>query len=117
MKYLIIIIFLFSSLGITSDCGDAYDAADWAYTYAKRGYNSSNIDDLHYNARKAKNAADDAMSEADDCDCRYAYDAADWAYTYAKRAYNEDDLDDALEYMRKAKNAADDAMSEADDCD
>ena len=100
-----------------ADCSTAYSSAEYAYTYAKRGYNSDNLDDVRYYARKVKSAADEAMSEAGNCSCDDAHSNADYAYTNAKRAYNSEDLDDALNYMRRAKSAADDAMSSAQYCE
>ena len=40
-----------------ADCSYAYYAADEAYTYARRGYNASDLDEAEYYARKAKNSA------------------------------------------------------------
>jgi hypothetical protein len=70
-----------------ADCSDAY-------SYAKKGYNSDNIDDVHRYAKKAMNAAEECRCED--------------AYGYARKAYRSDDLDEATNYMRKAKSAADD---------
>ena len=56
-----------------SDCGcddgesSAYEAqstADDAYRYAKKAYNSDNLDDAQHYANKAKRSADDARSSA-----------------------------------------------------
>ncbi len=120
MKYsaffISILIFLTPLNTYAQDCYDAYSSADDAYTYARRGYNSDNLDDLQYYARKAKNSAEEAMSAAEDCYCDDAYSSADDAYTYAKRAYRETDFDSAQYQIRRAKNAADEAMSNADDC-
>jgi len=99
----------------SADCSDAYSYADDAYTQAKRGYNSDNLDDAEYYAKKAMSAAD-AMSAAEDCGCDDAYSAADDAYSYARKAYRSGDYDDAIDYLRRAKSSADDAMSYADDC-
>lgn len=100
----------------SADCSDAYSYADDAYTQAKRGYNSDNLDDAEYYAKKAMSDAEDAMSAAEDCGCDDAYSAANDAYGYARKAYRSGDYDDAINYLRKAKSSADDAMSYADDC-
>lgn len=91
-------------------------AADDAYTYARRGYSASDLDNLHYYARKAKNAAGDAYSYASSCGCHSAASEADDSERYARRAYNEDDFDDAQSYMRRAYRAAEDAMSYLSSC-
>lgn len=98
------------------DCLDAYSYADDSYTQAKRGYNSDNLDDAEYYAKKSMSAAEDAMLAAEDCGCDDAYSAASDAYSYARKADQVGDYDDAVEYLRKAKSSADDAMSYADDC-
>jgi len=101
--------------------------ANDAYSYAKKAYNSDNLDDAQYYAKKAMNSADDAIDEAgnaqsyaSDCGCddgiSYASNAesnADDAYSYAKKAYNSDTIEDAQYYARKAKSSAEDAESEA----
>ena len=56
-----------------SDCGcddgessasEVQSTADDAYLYAKKAYNSDNLDDVQYYANKAKRSADDAKSSA-----------------------------------------------------
>ena len=118
MKALIVVLaaFIYSSPVWSEDCSEAYSSADDAYTYARRGYNASDLEEVHENARRAMSAADDAMSSSEDCECDDAYSAADDAHTYAKRAFNAEEFDVAVDYMRKAKSAADDAMSYAEDC-
>jgi tetratricopeptide (TPR) repeat protein len=101
---------------ILADCSDAYSYADDAHSYTKKGYNSDNLDDVHYYAKRATSAAEDAMSAAEDCGCDDAYSYADDTYSYARKAYRSDDFDEAIDYMRKAKSAAEDVMSAADDC-
>lgn len=49
------------------NCNDAYSAADDGYSYAKKGYNSSNWDETKNYAKKAKSSADDAMSYSNNC--------------------------------------------------
>ena len=119
-KSLLILIFAVSLLGGTStfasSCEDAYSSAEEAYSYARRGWRSDDIDDIQYYARKAKNAAEEAIYYADDCGCYEASSYADDAYTQARRAYNEDDFDWAEDYIRWAMNYAEDAMFAADYC-
>lgn len=121
MKIIITTIILMASIFTKSifaaDCSDAYSYADDAYAQTKRGYNSDNLDDAEYYARKAMSDAEDTMSAAEDCSCDDAYNAAHDTYTYARRAYRSGDYDDAIDYLRKAKSSADDAMFYADDCD
>jgi hypothetical protein len=119
MKTITILIFsIYGSLALLSskDCSNAYSAADDAYSYCKKAYNSDNLDNLRYYAKKAKNAFDDAMSYSDDCGCDDAYSQADDGYSDAKKAYNSDNLEDGQYYIKKAKRHADDTMSYADDC-
>ena len=119
-KYFIILfltyLFSFSNNVLAAQCDDAYSAAADAYSYARRGYRSGNLDDIQRYARRAMNSADEAMSYASDCNCDDAYSAADDAYSYARKAYREDDFDYAESYIKKAMNSADDAMSYASDC-
>lgn len=71
MKYsaffISILIFLTPLNTYAQDCYDAYSSADDAYTYAKRAYRETDFDSAQYQIRRAKNAADEAMSNADDC--------------------------------------------------
>ena len=113
---ILLLLMLLPASAFSADCSDAYSCADDAYTQAKRGYNSNNLDDAHYYARKAMSAAEDAMSTAGECGCDDAYSAAEEAYDYAKRAFRSDDYDVAINYLRKAKSSADDAISYANDC-
>ena len=99
------------------DCSSALSSADDAYTYARRGYNASALDELQDYARKAMYAAEEAESEANDCGCEQAASEASDAYGYARRAYREDDFDYAQTYMRRARSSADDAMSYLNSCD
>lgn len=119
IKRIAIISALLSSMttpAYSGGCSDAYSYADDAYTQAKRGYDSENLDDAEYYAKKAMSDAEEAASAADDCGCDDAYSAADDAYSYARKAYRSGDFDDAINYLRRAKSSADDAMSYADDC-
>ena len=114
---LLLLAFVIFPQSVLADCSDAYSYADDAYSFARRGYFSDNLDDVQYYAKKTMYAAEDAISAADDCGCDDAHSYADDAYSYARKAYLSDDLDDAHYYIRKAMSAADDAMSTADDCE
>jgi len=107
-----------SSNSLDKDCSNAYSAADDAYSYCKKAYNSDDWDDVKRFLRKAMSGFEDAMTYAqdDDCNCDEAYSAAYDGYSYAKKGYNSDDWDDVKNYAKKAKNSADDAMSYANDC-
>jgi len=100
----------------SADCSDAHSYADDAYRQAKRGYNSDNLEDAEFYARRAMSAAEGAMSAAEECGCENAHSAAEDAYNYARKAYRSGDFDYAINYLRKAKSSADDAMSYASDC-
>jgi len=101
---------------VLADCSDAYSSADNAYSYARSGNNSDDLDDVHYYARKTMYAAEEAMSAAEICGCDNARSYAEDAYDHARKAYRSDDFEEATYYMRKAKSAADDAMSAAQIC-
>jgi len=89
---------------VLADCYAVYSSADNAYTYARKGHNSDNLDDIHYYARKTMYAAEEAMSAAEICGCYDARSYAEDAYDHARSAYGSDDLDEALYHMRKAKS-------------
>jgi hypothetical protein len=99
-----------------ADCSDAESAASEAYSYARRAYNEDDFDTAQSLMRRARDAADEAMSAADDGGCDDAHSAADDAYTYARRGYNASDLDELHDYARRAMNAAEEAESAASDC-
>jgi len=50
------------------DCENAEMAASDAYSYGRKAYNSNNISDAQYYARKAMSSASDISDEADYCD-------------------------------------------------
>lgn len=99
-----------------ADCSDAESAAEEAYSYARRAYSEDDFDHAQTLMRRARDAADEAMSYADGCGCSDAQSAADDAYTYARRGYNASDLDELHDYARRAMNAAEEAQSAASSC-
>lgn len=48
-------------------CDEANTSADDGYTFAKKGYNSTDWDGTKDFAKKAKSSADDAMNYANEC--------------------------------------------------
>ena len=99
-----------------ADCYEAEALSADAYSYARRAYNSDDLDSCQTYARRARNAAADAESEASYCSCYDAEALSADAYSYARRAYNSDDLDSCQTYARRAMSAATDAESEASYC-
>jgi hypothetical protein len=102
---------------IKDDCSEAHDAAENAYSYCKKAFDSDRWDDTKAYLKKAINSFDEAMSYAEDCKCEDAQSSAEEGHSYAKKGYNSTDWDDTKSYAKKARNAADDTMSNADDCD
>jgi hypothetical protein len=89
---------------------------DNAYTNSRRSYNSDELVDAQYYAKKAMNAAEDAARAAKRSDCPKAERYAKNAYDYARKAYNSDNIDDARYYSHKSMRATEDAISEAKKC-
>lgn len=50
------------------DCDDAESAAADAYSYGKKAYNSDNLSDAQYYAKKGMNSASDITDEAEECE-------------------------------------------------
>lgn len=50
------------------DCDDAESSASDAYSYGRKAYNSDNLSDAKYYAKKAMNSASDITDEAEDCE-------------------------------------------------
>jgi hypothetical protein len=50
------------------DCDDAESLASDAYSYGKKSYNSGNLSDAKYYAKKAMNSASEITDEAEDCE-------------------------------------------------
>lgn len=50
------------------DCDDAESSASDAYSYGKKSYNSDNLSDAQYYAKKAMNSASEITDEAEDCE-------------------------------------------------
>jgi hypothetical protein len=50
------------------DCDDAETSANDSYSYGKKSYNSDNLSDAQYYAKKAMNSASEITDEAEDCE-------------------------------------------------
>lgn len=50
------------------DCYDAETAASDAYSYGRKAYNSDNLSDAQYYAKKAMNSSEEITSNAEDCE-------------------------------------------------
>lgn len=50
------------------DCDDAESSASDAYSYGKKAYQSEDLEDAQYYAKKAMNSAEEITSEAEDCE-------------------------------------------------
>ena len=100
-----------------ADCSEAESSADEAYTYSRRALRESNFDDAQSLMRRARNAAEEAQSEAEECECDDAASYADDAYTNARRGYNASNLRELRYYAERAMKAADAARSAATSCD
>ena len=50
------------------DCENAESAASDAYSYGKKSYNSDNLSDAQYYAKKAMNSASEIIDDAEDCE-------------------------------------------------
>lgn len=97
-------------------CSDAASAADDAYRYSRRAVSTWDIDEARSLIRRARNAAEDAMSEAAACNCGDAESYADDAYTNARRAYNASNLEELHYYADRVRKAASAAESAASSC-
>jgi len=119
MTFAVILITSFTITSNGKDCDDVKSYADDAYSYFKKAYNASSLEDAQYYAKKGMNAASNAEDEADDsdCDCDDAESAASDAYSYGKKAYNSDNLSDAQYYAKKAMYSASEISDEAEDCE
>ena len=49
-------------------CDEAFTSADDGYSYARKGYNSTDWEETKNYAKKAKNSADDVITNTNDCD-------------------------------------------------
>lgn len=109
----------FTINGNKKDCDDVKSYADDAFSYFKKTYNASSVEDAQMYAKKGMNAASSAEDEADDsnCNCDDAESSASDAYSYGKKAYNSDNLSDAQYYAKKAMNSASEITDEAEDCE
>lgn len=101
------------------DCEDVKSYAESAYSYFRKAYFASSLDDVQYYAKRGMNEASSAEDEADesDCDCDDAESSADDAYSYGKKSYYSDNLEDAQYYAKKAMNSSSEISEEADDCE
>ena len=119
MKKLLILLFSIFVLSGTSfaNCYDAESEAYDAFRDAKRAYNSSDLDNCQYYARKAYRHFSDVESYASNCGCDGAESEAYDGYRDAKRAYYSSDLDNCQYYARKAMRHASYTEDYASGCD
>jgi hypothetical protein len=127
LKILVIVALTFMSVSITAftitsnkkDCDDVKFYTDDAYSYFKKAYTASSLEDAQMYTKKGMNAASIAEYEADEseCDCDDAESSAIDAYSYGKRAYNSYNLSDAQYYAKKGMNSASEITDEAEDCE
>lgn len=103
-------------LTANADCTDAESSADDAYTYARRALQETTFDNAQSLMRRARNAAEEAQSEAEECGCEDAESYADDAYTNARRAYNASNLRELRYYATRAMKAAEAARDAASSC-
>jgi hypothetical protein len=118
MSKWLLVICLFATVPelVLADRYVVYSNCNDAYTYARRGYNSDDLDDIHAYAKRAMNAAEDAMNAAAECQCRNAYEYASEIYKFARMAYRSNEVYEAQGYLRRAKRAADDGMLASNEC-
>jgi ABC-type transporter lipoprotein component MlaA len=119
---ILIVVFTLSAFTMQSkrkDCDDLKSYAEDAYSYFRKAYKASSLDDVQAYAKKGMRASSDAEDEADDsdCDCDDAESSASDAYSYGKKAYNSDNLPDAQSYAKKAMNSASEITDEAENCE
>jgi hypothetical protein len=113
---LVIVLAGFAPALAFADCSDAESAADDSYTYARRALRESDFDQARSLMRRARDAAEEAQSAAEECGCDDAESRAEDAYTNARRAYNAPNLRELRSYAERALKAADDARDEASSC-
>lgn len=101
------------------DCDDVKSYGESAYSYFRKAYFASSLEDVQYYAKKGMNEASSAEDEADEsnCNCDDAETSANDTYSYGKKSYNSDNLDDAQFYARRAMNEASEISEEAEDCE
>lgn len=99
-----------------ADCSDAESTADDSYAYARRALHELDFDSAQSLMRRARDAAEEAQSEAEECGCDDAASYADDAYTNARRAYNASNLRELRYYATRAMKAADKVRDAASSC-
>ena len=101
------------------DCDDVKSYAEDSYSYFRKAYNASYLEDAQMYAKKGINEASSAEDSANDsdCDCDDAESSASDAYSYGKKSYNSDNLSDAQYYAKKAMNSASEITDEAENCE
>lgn len=90
--------------------------ANSAYSYYKKSYNSDNIEDIQYFAKKGMNESLLAKNEAENCHCDEIVRAANEAYTFGKKTYDSENIEDAKLYVKKALNSTQEIISNIEEC-
>lgn len=88
------------------DHSEAISLGEDAYRFSKKAYEAEEYDDAVSYARRAKNAADEARTAAEECGCLDAASFFDDAQTYSRRAQNSGDIDELRFHAKKAMRAA-----------
>ena len=92
----------FSLIATASTCDMLTSSVDDARTKLRRAANESTLEDAKDQARRARNALDDAASAAQDCKCDTAYSEFDDAATRARRARDADNAEEFVENLNRS---------------
>lgn len=103
-------------MSVRADWSTLHYALDEARSKLERVAKSSDLDEARDNARRAKNALDDAAMAASDINCPSAYSELDDAATRAKRARDAYDVDDFSDNYRRALRSYNDAVDYLRQC-
>lgn len=106
-------------------CAPAFPRADWnslrfaledARSMLERIAKSGDFEEAKDNARRARNALDDAAMAASDINCPSAYSELDDAATKTRRARDADDVEDFSDNIRRAIRSYNDAVRYLKQC-
>ena len=119
MRHLLFFIGILAVLSpavVSADCRSAISNGDDAYSYSQKAYYEDSLVDAQNYARKAKTAAEDATSAAQNCKCNKAASDFDDAAMYSRRANNAGGLSELRDNARRAMRAVEYGLTAVGNC-
>lgn len=109
-------VIVYSQFQGQTDCSDADTDLIFAYSHVKSSYDSKNISQLKYYAKKSLESFESAKPKLKDCGCKTAYKNANDSAELLSKAETSKTFEDGLSLVKKARDIAKQSIIELDKC-